>query len=470
MNKKLILLSLSATLASQAIQAKNIYPAEIVGRKLLFPSLGWAGHVGITTTDMDSAKGMLQNANKVIEVLKETPVGQINTIANFKSRSEYWGSKYGIADRGNRGYLVLVEANHQRWWNPEYTDDTDYHIGSGNLKTGQVLDHGRWRCDTYVWWAFYNQGWDTMPGRVWLPSKVFNAFPYYNDERLTYDYTSEVINDTYITNKTLDDVGAEELNSMSFEEFQMIMDSPPKPPEAYITTPTSAYMRFASSDILSDAKRGVMIDRLTSKDTEPDLVPKLLKLYNDTDHEEVKTKIVSGLVFYNQIHLREKPNARDSELLRHFFSQLMNEKLSQHSANWATTGFIETHSSEEILQNLDKIDSQLLVAGHYASIMIKYSLIFKSKQLERIYIKSIVDELRVANNTDLDSYLFGPLSIGYQGTGKNLLEPESRQMVAEYLKAVRYKYTPQGIKANPKDFHREITAPYYFELIKNMGI
>ena len=65
-------------------------------------------------------------------------MGQINSIANFKARSRYWGSKYGVVDRGERGYRVLVEANHQRWWCPEYTSDPDYHIGEGNPYTGGV--------------------------------------------------------------------------------------------------------------------------------------------------------------------------------------------------------------------------------------------------------------------------------------------------------------------------------------------
>ena len=43
-------------------------------------------------------------------------------------------------------------------------------------------------------------------------------------------------------------------------------------------------------------------------------------------------------------------------------------------------------------------------------------------------------------------------------------------MVVDYLKEVRYKYTPKGIKAAPNDTHSNTTAPYYFELIKNMGI
>lgn len=34
--------------------AKKIYPAELLGRELLMPKLGWAGHVAIATTDMMS--------------------------------------------------------------------------------------------------------------------------------------------------------------------------------------------------------------------------------------------------------------------------------------------------------------------------------------------------------------------------------------------------------------------------------
>ncbi|WP_242604136.1 hypothetical protein [Legionella erythra] len=77
---------------------------------------------------------------QVIEVLNENPVGQINSISNFKSRSKYWGSKYGVADRGVIGYNILVEANHQRWWCPKYTNDTKYHIGVGIPTTGKSLN------------------------------------------------------------------------------------------------------------------------------------------------------------------------------------------------------------------------------------------------------------------------------------------------------------------------------------------
>ena len=466
-NTKLITLSISIAIACSPTHAKKIYPAEIMGRDLDYWGLGWLGHVGIATTNMMSPAGMGLNADQVIEILKETPVGQVNSISNFKSRSKYWGSRYGVADRGQRGYQILVEANHQRWWCPSYTSDTNYHIGSGDPNTGAVFDCGRWRCDTFVWWAFYSQGLETMPGHVWLPLTLFNAFPYSNDERLTTKTSSPLDS---VNNRTLEDVTAEELNVMPFEEFEMIMDVPPVHYTA--TQPMSAEMRFAYDDNLNDIKRGIMIDKLTSQGVEPDLIPKLLKLYNETKNVEVKSKIIEGLMLYNQQHRNVKSYINNDQLLlKAFFAELLDSKsLTSKSADAAVRGFLDTHSPEEITTNLDKIDALLPSVGHYSSIMLKYSLVHKSKELQHIYIKSIINELREANNSDLDSYLFGPLSIGYEGTGKDLLEPESKQIVIDYLKEVQYKYTSKGLKAKPDDFHRSTTAPYYFELIKKMGI
>ena len=138
-------------------------------------------------------------------------------------------------------------------------------------------------------------------------------------------------------------------------------------------------------------------------------------------------------------------------------------------ADTGARGYIDTHTADEITNNVDKINESLKHVNHHSSVMLKYTLTFKSKELQKIYMKSLVNELKRANDSDLDSYLFGPLSIAYQGTGKDLLEPEPKQVVINYLKEVRFKYTPQGIKANPNDPHRSTTSPYYFELIKNMG-
>ncbi|MDF1757602.1 MAG: hypothetical protein P1U74_04835 [Legionellaceae bacterium] len=463
---KKIGLCLTITTLTSVVQAKQIFPSDIMARALHFPGMGWLGHVGIATRAISNASGMSTPANQVIEILNEPVIGQINTIDNFKRRSAYWGSKYGVVSNPEQGYRVLLEANHQRWWVREYTLNTDYRIAKGNPRTGELFVTGRWRCDTYAWWAFYSQGINTMPGRVWLPKNLFDSFPYFNDERLTGEQDSP---STISTNKSLDDVSSEEVNAMPIDEFQTVIDIPLKGPTNYVA-PMSAYMRFAYSNIISDMKRGAMIDKITAKGTEIDLVPKLLRLYDETDSEEVKNKIVSGLMFHVQGNLREHPNQRDMDLLRGFFQKLIGEKLNQRCSDWATMGYLDTHTADETEQNLDKINNQLANATHPASITLKYKLVHKSKSLQPIYIKSIVDELRKADDSDLDSYFFGPLAIGYQGTGENLLDPESKQTVINYLDDVRYKYTTEGIKENPNDFHRTTTAPFYFELINLMNV
>lgn len=464
--KKLVTSIAIITIAgiSPTIYAKKMYPAEIVARDLNYPGLGWLGHVGIATATMYDPSGMNSIATLVIEILNEPVVGQINTIINFKARSPYWGSKYGVADKGTRGYNVLVEANHQRWWCPVYTSDTDYHIGTGNPPTGQAIECGRWRCDTYVWWAFYSQGYDTMPGRVWLPRNLFNYFPYFNDEKIKSEqFTQKTIQ----SNRTLENVSAQELNSLPYEEFQMIMDAPPA---HYITSPSAVQMQLAANNELNDVKRGIMIDRLVSRSEEPDLIKKLLTIYNETDREEIKSKIIENIMLYNQQHSNAKEYiAHELPMVKDFFETLLDSNsLTQHMADTGVRGFIDTHTADEISNKSEKINEWLKHVTHNSSVMLKYSLTFKSKALQKIYMKSLIDELKQTNDSDLDSYLFGPLSIAYKNSGKNLLEPESKQIVMDYLKEVRYKYTQQGIKSNPSDIHRQTTSPYYFELIKSM--
>ena len=140
-----------------------------------------------------------------------------------------------------------------------------------------------------------------MPGRVWLPRNLFNFFPYYNDERSAVkspEQASEIL-----THRSLENVTAEDLNEMPYEEFQMIMDTPPV---HYVTSPSTVQMQFAYSSNLNDVKRGIMIDRLIADDAELDLVKKILNLYNETDNIEIKNKIVQGLMLYNQRHRNVK--------------------------------------------------------------------------------------------------------------------------------------------------------------------
>jgi hypothetical protein len=436
-----------------------------MGRDLATPGLGWAGHVGLATRYMMNASGMSEYADQVIEVLNDpNNVGQLNTIPNFKSRSPYWGSRYGRMSSPTQGYNILVEANHQRWWTKEYTIRADYRVAQGNPSTGQYSISGRWRCDTFVWYAYYSQGINLSPNGVWLPSVMFNAFPYANDERLS----SKPVN--FIYNQP---VVYKPIGQMSYNERIAVANKIQEDnARAKIQENISKDLRdLTIDDLISMTEEEIQII-LNAPKIDSNLMINLLKLYEKTDRKEIKKHIISGLMFYNQLQLRKNPNEKNKILLKHFFSKLLYEKHDPQSTDWITMGFIDSHTTEEIVKNLDKINDQLASMSHKSSIILKYSLVYQSKELEPIYIRSIIDELRKANNADLDDFFFGPLSIGYNGTGKDLLLPESRKMVIDYLKEVRHKYTPAGIKKNKLSHGEKLgMTPMDFEnLIKAMNI
>jgi hypothetical protein len=250
------------------------------------------------------------------------------------------------------------------------------------------------------------------------------------------------------------------------------MNNPTALPNNYVEVHKQPYMKFAYDEHLNDVKRGIMIDRLTSRGDEPQLTVKLIKLYRKTNNTSVKEKIISGLMIYYHHHLDLNKNSEEQQLLKSFFATLLYEKLSPKAANNTVRGFVDLHEPHEVMGNLPQIQIDMLLAtiNHTSSIMLKYSLVHKSRELQPIYMHSIINELRIANDADLDSYLFGPLSMAYEAEGKNLLDPEAKQLVLSYLKEVKYKYTSKGIKERTDDFHRSMTAPYYFELIKKIGV
>lgn len=252
-------------------------------------------------------------------------------------------------------------------------------------------------------------------------------------------------------------------------EFETIMNNQ-KSPHYMVPQTGSVEMRFAYDDNLNESKRSIMIDRLTSRGEDPDLTSKLIKLYRETTNVAIKESIISGLMIHYQRHLDLNKHSEEQALLKSFFSEMLYEKLTPKATDNTIRGFVDLHTTDEIMSNIQQIDSQLSHINHTSSIMLKYSLIHKSRKLQPIYMESLVKELHDTNDSDLDSYLFGPLSLAYESIGKNLLEPKSRRMVVNYLKAVRYKYMPSNmIKISIKDPHISTTAPYYFDLIKKMG-
>lgn len=97
MKSKLAIMT-TLVLFVQSPYARVLSSGDAVARDLLIKYLGWVGHVGMGTGDEVGS-----STSTVIEVLNENPVGQINTITNFKMRSPYWGAA------GVSAIMVLVQ-------------------------------------------------------------------------------------------------------------------------------------------------------------------------------------------------------------------------------------------------------------------------------------------------------------------------------------------------------------------------
>lgn len=442
-------IALIIAMVTNGVNSRSLSSGDIVGRELLIPGLGWVGHVGIGTGDSVGSITYL-----IIETLNENPVIQINFLDNFKSRSKYWGSKYGIGDYGNGTRAVLVEANHQRWWCPSYTDSTAYTIGQGNPNTGQVSKCGVWRCDTMVAWSFYSAGYNQLMNNIiMLPVNIFKTFPYYNNSLSSL--ASDPLPPLLVqSDKEFADLSADELNTMPYEQFERIADIPLDQ-----VTPTHAETewRFANDQNVNDIKRGIFIDRL-SMSNEQDIISRFLKMYDETKNPKIKAKLIQGTMIYYQKHQEAVKLSLDNELLKTFYSRLLN-KLTPINVSMALRGYIDFHSSKEILENTKKISKQFEALDAHSLLGLELELVHKSKKLEEIYFPLIISMLKNANSSDLDDMFFGLMQIGY----KHLHNKESTNQIKDYMQVISTKYLSSPL-SNNNDPYLEIAKSSFINL------
>ena len=421
----------------QIANAKPLYSGDIVGRDLAYPGMGWIGHVGIATGDNAG-----RESNLVIETLNESPVIQFNSIDNFKSRSPYWGSRYGIGDYRYRTLAVLAEANRQRWWCPKYTTSTAFVVGMGDINNGQPTICGVWRCDTFVAWSFFSAGYyELMENKIMLPRNVFNTFPYSNTELMPNLNAAKQIN----IGKAFAALSADELNRMPYEEFVMVADIPLNQ-----ETPThiASEWKYAADHHVNEIKRGIFIDRL-SMSNEKNAIPRFIEMYKKEQNAEIKSKLIQAVMIYYQSHREEIKASADYAQLKAFYDDLIVKNSSDKDADNIIRGYIDFHSPQEILENRKQIDKQFTYVEPHLALGLKQQLIFTSKELEAIYMPSMIEMLKKNNRSDLDDMFFGITKMGYKR-----LSNKSREQVKGYMDSVESKYISPGISGNTDPYLR----------------
>lgn len=182
-----------------SVERDPVETADVIGRDLNVPGLGFLGHVGLWNAQ----------SRKVYEMLDEkdswggSNLWISNTIDNFKSRSRYWGAAYvnGLKSKPpvlscfNLIYTPCPEGSYSAplglmqnviiWWaiGADYTVTTSFTLPQkpyynqvppspwGGPALGQYVPakKGRFRCDTFVRAVFGIQ--NTIPS-TFFPSIV----------------------------------------------------------------------------------------------------------------------------------------------------------------------------------------------------------------------------------------------------------------------------------------------------------
>jgi hypothetical protein len=433
---------LFTSITSQSFSAQAIWPAEVIGRDMQAMGFGFLGHVGVTT-----APYIWQDAFQVIEVLnnhsdKTIPVIQTNFIFDFKSRSPYWGSRYGIADRGDRAISLLREANFQRDMGcttytitPIYTPSRGRYDPSGKAIPSYC---GFFRCDTFVNYVFSAGGYflptytPSGADSGTTPRLVFNTFPYGNgDGPYSMSYIKNT-NDKKPNNQT------------SIKEIY-------KHSTSYNLKKITNDLIFAKNELIDPQKRIMKIDKLgfTAQKTH---IPEMIKIYQLTlpENIEIKRQVLSSTQNLYQRYLYDNTPSKEKIELIKFYKELLHDNhLEAYQAQQVLRGFISLAAPLEIKSQLIEINQQLSKLHPKFQLGLQIELINKSQEFEKIYIPEIINLLQTHHSAELDDSFNLFMINRLTHAGINDLFPESKLQIASYLASVQDKYTT--FEARPTD-------------------
>jgi len=131
------------------------------------------------------------------------------------------------------------------------------------------------------------------------------------------------------------------------------------------------------------------------------------------------------------------------KILYLFYAGLLSTDLNDKDADKVIRGFVDLHTTPEILKLLDQINKQLTKVEPNAVLGLQLQLAYKSKDLEEIYIHSITEMLKKYNRSDLDDMFFGLIKMNYKN-----LSPKSQVEVKSYVDKSAKKYSSTHLTDN----------------------
>lgn len=446
MQKKNSLLALALTFSLTTFshaEPSTIFPAEIVGRNLNLAGFRWAGHVGITT-----GADISEISTQVIEVMCDTPVIQINPILQFKLASIYWGSRYGISDRGEGGTKIIKEANFQRGLCPIYTSTAAFEPGSGYDDEGKPTHCAVFRCDTFINYVFHAAGYDLPTYNSFtLPVTVFSSFPKgHGDGPLA---KSLLANNPQFSPSSINHLNAKQLAEMNYDEFLATIDLPANKLTQEIIDKT---WNFANDSSLGAEKQTLIIDYLGLVGS-VDLIPKFIDFYSKVDNVELKSMLLRSTFTLHQKFSWLKNHPQERANLQKFYAELLNKELTGRDAELVLRGFINLSSNDVLHSKIEKIQTLISNQNSNASVELLIELSMKSKELETKAIPEIINLLSNENNPDLDDLFNQFIVRKLSKSGINALKDESKNQISSYLQSIAFRYSTKAFRA-------KLNAPY----------
>ena len=430
--------------------AKPIYPAEIMGRDLLVEHFGWLGHVGVST-----APHLKENAYQVIEVLKdETPVIQTHSITDFKSRSPYWGSRYGISDRGPHALRILREANAQKdLFCATYSRTPDYMPGKGYYnKAGKAIatSCGYFRCDTFVNylfnWGGYRLPTYNPPGPnvivSTLPRLVFKVFPYSNEGARVSGASDYPENRTEQALQSPDFTSSQDFIAMPLEAFVAIIDASTRNIEH-----SQYFLKLAQDKQLDDRKREYLFDVLGFI-ADTSAIPDLIDSYKNEQNASIKKQLLATIQNIRQRLIDQEDDSPEKKLLHDFYLTLLDKDLSSAEKEMVLRGYLASSASEEVLSHEEKFNHPTFYSDMHPRVALglKLELLHKSSDMEDVLIPDIIHFLNLQSNVELEEVFNVYLVNRFIHAGINSINSNSKAQIKDYLNSVKYKYSPGYVK------------------------
>jgi hypothetical protein len=397
--------TLFVLLTANSYASLPVYPAEIMGRDLLMKGAGWLGHVGVAT-----APFIDQNAYQVYEALNENVVLQLNLMGDFMSRSPYWGSRYGVADRSSRAVRLLREANAQVCLGAEYTITSRSSEAKGDISNYPnciTKELGLFRCDTFLVYVFGVAGYNITSSGKTAPTVVFAQFPYGNGDgpralESNKQIKTSISKPFNMTSDPIDTVSIDDIEAMSSEEFIEIIDLPRRNAPSQTI---EKIWKFSLNPKINEDKRLFLMDYLGTM-ANLNMISDFIEQYPKVDNPEIKSMLLRNIQIVYQKNSPIKDHPHEKELLVTFYNNLLNQDLSVKDSERAVRGFIDLNPNETILVNFDKIDQLINKLDPYTQIGLKTNLVFKFKKLEKMIVPDIINMLNTQNNAQLDERFF----------------------------------------------------------------